>query len=145
MADTTNGSEGAADAGGALGGGRAGSAEGGAGGAAAGAGGATTTTAPGAVPGAPAGSPGAPPPGAGDGTGPPVTGEDRAGAPGQGAGDASGAALGPRPASQSSGAVRSPLLLFAGLGMVFAAGVILAVRNRHQAAGRAGSPGQPGP
>ena len=38
----------------------------------------------------------------------------------------------PTPTSQSSGAVRSPALLFAGLGMVVAGAAFLAFRNRHR-------------
>ena len=43
------------------------------------------------------------------------------------------AALGPRPTSQSAGAVSNPALLFLGLSLVFGGGVFLAVRNRYRA------------
>ena len=49
------------------------------------------------------------------------------------AGAAEGAALGPRSTSQSAGAVSNPVLLVAGLTMVFGGGVFLAVRNRQRA------------
>jgi hypothetical protein len=58
-------------------------------------------------------------------------------APGTGRGsEAGGAALARSATSQSSGAVRSPLLLMVGLGLVFGGGVFLAVRNRVRIGGR---------
>ena len=141
MASTTNGGEAGAD----TVGGRTGAGAGSAPGAGAGGSGAPTTTVAGAGGAAAAGGqPGAvtpPPPGAGEAGGP----GGRAGAPtpaaGQDAGDATGSALAKRPTSQSSGAVRNPALLVVGLGMVFAAGVILAVRNRHRSEPPAVGPG----
>jgi hypothetical protein len=128
MADTTGGGEAGADVTGALGSGATGST---AGGAAGSTGDTTATTAPGAPPSPPA-DVAAAPPGAGAGPG---GGQDGTAAAREGAGDASGAALAPRPTSQSAGSVRNPLLLFVGLGMVFVAGVILAVRNRQRTPG----------
>jgi hypothetical protein len=46
--------------------------------------------------------------------------------------DEAGRALGPAPSSQSSGVVRSPGLLVAGLGLALTGVVILFVRNRHR-------------
>ncbi|MGH9266123.1 MAG: hypothetical protein ACRD1D_15680 [Acidimicrobiales bacterium] len=80
----------------------------------------TTTAAP------PAGGPPEPGPGSLPSSGAPGS------APGGDAEEAEGAALAPRPTSQSSGAVQSPVLLVLGLGMVFGGGVVLAVRNRHR-------------
>lgn len=131
MADTTGaGGEAGVDVAGARGTGAAGSTAGGAAGPTAGD--TTTTTAPGAAPAASADAGAAPPPvmGAGPGDGPDGTGTAR-----EGAGDASGSALAPRPTSESAGGMRNPLLLFVGLGMVFFAGVILAVRNRQRTPG----------
>ena len=127
MAETTNGGEAGGDGGGSRAAGAAGST--------AGAEGAATTTT--AAAGAPAGAPvegSAPlPPGVADVGAPGSPAGDRTGAPRQGGGEASGSALPSRPTSQSSGAVRNPLLLVVGLALVFAAGVVLAVRNRHRA------------
>ena len=49
-----------------------------------------------------------------------------------GRGQRASRALGPAPTSQSSVAVRSPVLLFAGLGMIMAGAAFLAYRNRHR-------------
>ncbi|MDQ4070216.1 MAG: hypothetical protein M3203_12215, partial [Actinomycetota bacterium] len=68
---------------------------------------------------------------------PPAPGgtEDEApsGAPRPGGGQGSGSEVAGRSTSQSAGAVRNPILLMIGLGLVFAAGAVLAVRNRHRA------------
>jgi hypothetical protein len=50
--------------------------------------------------------------------------------------DTGGEALAPSSTSQSSNAVRSPVLLVVGLGLVFGGGIVLAVRNRQ----RSGTP-----
>jgi hypothetical protein len=75
----------------------------------------------GAAPGAAQASP--------DGT-PASSGRSTGSAPG-GNGDAAGDALG-APASSQTGAVRSPVVLFVGLGLVLVGGAVLAVRNRHR-------------
>ncbi|HEV2758599.1 MAG TPA: IPT/TIG domain-containing protein [Acidimicrobiales bacterium] len=49
-----------------------------------------------------------------------------------GRGQRASRASAPAPTSQSSGAVRSPVLLFAGLGMIMAGAAFLAFRNRHR-------------
>ena len=145
MADTTNGGgEAGSDTTGGRGSGAGASPGVAATGATGATGAATTTNVPGADAGGPAGA-APPPPGAAGaaGAGPPaVSGDDRAGASRPGAGDASGSALAPRPTCQSAGVVRNPLLLFVGLGLVFAAGVILAVRNHQRTALPPEQPGQ---
>jgi hypothetical protein len=84
------------------------------------------TTVPGA-PGAPVdAAAGGPPPSSGA----PMPGDTAAPASGQRA--ATDAALGQRPATQSSGVVSNPALLVVGLGMVFLGGAFLAIRNRHR-------------
>ena len=64
------------------------------------------------------------------GSAPRLPGRADAEAPGAGRDGPTGTALGRTSTSQSSGAVESPLMLVIGLGMVFAGGVVLAVRNR---------------
>ena len=124
MADTTNGTGGEA---------RGSPAPGAPGSAAPGpAGGATTTAVEPGAAGAPAATPSSVPTAAGDAGAPAAGVGDGSGAPRPGTGEASGSALGGRSTSQSAGAVRNPALLVLGLGMVFAAGVVLAVRNRHR-------------
>lgn len=46
--------------------------------------------------------------------------------------EAGGRALGPTSTSQSSGAVRSPILLLSGLGLVLTGGVALTMRARRR-------------
>lgn len=95
---------------------------------------ATSTTAP--VPTTVARAPAAPVDAAAGGppaaSGGPMPGDTAAPASGQ---RTATAALGQRPATQSSGVVSNPALLAIALGMVFLGGAFLAIRNRHRPGG----------
>lgn len=94
---------------------------------------ATTTTTAAGTAGAPEGATPSLPARTGAEGAPSVGAGDPAAAPGPDGAPGRGSEVAGRSTSQSAGAVRNPALLAVGLGLVFAAGVVLAGRNRQRA------------